>query len=296
MMLVIDSQIHPYERDHPGRPWISPLPGPDEATGEQLVTAMDELGVDGAILVSAFALYRYDASYAVSVRDRFPDRFALVKPIDPTDPAIEEIVTDWARTPGAVAARILIAPPHVALEHGADPGPRDAGHPGLNLALSTAARLSLPINLACVDDIGLAGDLARAHPDCSIVIDHLGLRQPPMPLPDDRFEKLPPVLALARCPNISIKISGVCTLSTRPYPYEDMWEPLRRVFDAFGIDRCMWGTDWTRTADHLSFREGVDAFRKTPHLSESDRAALMGGTLQRIYGWTPAMAGQISSP
>lgn len=43
---------------------------------------MDAVGVDGAILVSAFTMYRYDASYAIAVQKRHPDRFAVIKPVD----------------------------------------------------------------------------------------------------------------------------------------------------------------------------------------------------------------------
>jgi len=40
----------------------------------------------------------------------------------------------------------------------------------------------------------------------------------------------------------------------------------------------------------LTYAEGVDAFRVPDRLSNSDRAKLMGGTLSRIYGWSPAKA------
>ena len=46
--MIIDSQVHCYERNHPGRPWVGVLHGPKEATGDQMVAAMDEVGVDGA--------------------------------------------------------------------------------------------------------------------------------------------------------------------------------------------------------------------------------------------------------
>ena len=52
------------------------------------------------------------------------------------------------------------------------------------------------------------------------------------------------LLALASHDNIVVKITGACTLSRAPFPYDDLWDPLGRIFDAFGIDRCMWGTDW----------------------------------------------------
>jgi predicted TIM-barrel fold metal-dependent hydrolase len=101
---------------------------------------------------------------------------------------------------------------------------------------------------------------------------------------------LPKVLELAAYPNVSIKISGACTLSHQPFPYNDIWDPLGRIFDAFGFDRCMWGTDWTRAVGLLTYKQGVEAFRVTGRLSDSDRAALMGGTLKRIYDWTPSKA------
>ena len=85
-MPTLDSQVHAYERNHAGRPWIGTLYGPSEVTGDQMVAAMDAVSVDGAILVSPFSMYRYDASYALEVFAAHPSRFRLVKPVDPTDP------------------------------------------------------------------------------------------------------------------------------------------------------------------------------------------------------------------
>ena len=50
-MPTIDVQVHAYERNHPGRPWVGTLVGPAELTGDQMVAAMGAVGVDGAILV-----------------------------------------------------------------------------------------------------------------------------------------------------------------------------------------------------------------------------------------------------
>src|SRR4029077_12478758 len=85
--------------------------------------------------------------------------------------------------------------------------------------------------------------------------------------------------------NVAVKISGACTLSGEPFPYRDIWDPLGRIFDAFGFGRCMWGTDWTRAVKLLTYKQGVEAFRVTDRLSDSERTALMGGTLQQIYNW-----------
>src|SRR5213080_4847872 len=133
-MPTIDAQVHAYERNHPGRPWVGSLQGPAEVTGDQMVAAMDAVGVDGAILVSPFSLYRYDASYALEVRAKHPDRFALVKPVDPTDPAVAEAIAEWAATPGTVGVRIM-------LNRDVSRDPADSG---LNRILAAAARHSLP--------------------------------------------------------------------------------------------------------------------------------------------------------
>ena len=116
----------------------------------------------------------------------------------------------------------------------------------------------------------------------------LGRRGPPAPA--DAWADLPKLLALAAHPNIVVKISGACTLSHEPFPYKDIWDPLFRVFDAFGLDRCMWGTDWTRAVKLLTYKQGVEAFRVTDRLSDSDRATLMGGTLSGVYNWSPSKA------
>ena len=77
-MPTLDSQVHAYERNHPARPWAGVLHGPAEVTGDQMVAAMDAVGVDGAVLVSPFSMYRYDATYAIAVHAAHPSRFRLV--------------------------------------------------------------------------------------------------------------------------------------------------------------------------------------------------------------------------
>jgi L-fuconolactonase len=281
-MPIIDAQLHCYERDRPGRPWHAVLTGPPEVTGDQTVAAMDAAGVDGAILVSAFTMYRYDASYALEVRKRHPGRFALIKPVDPADPAVGEIIADWKRTPGTVGVRMLLVRSNLA---------EDAADPGLNRVLAEAARVSLPVNLHIAGRLDQGIALIRRNPDTQIIVDHLGLVQPhEPPVPAAPWADLPQVLTLAKLPNVAIKITGACTLSREPYPYADIWDPVCRVIDAFGLDRCLWGTDWTRAVKFLSFAQGVDAFRDTDRISAGDKVKLMGGTLTRLYGWSPQRA------
>jgi len=280
-MPTIDSQVHAYERNHPGRPWAGTLHGPAEVTGDQMVAAMDAVGVDGAILVSPFSMYRYDASYALEVHRKHPGRFGLVKPVGPADRAVADTIAEWRGTPGTVGVRIMLRD-----EVSTDPADR-----GLNRVLDAAAQHSLAVNLLCWGRLEQTKELAARNPNTRIVIDHLGLQQPfEPPPPPQPWADLPKVLALAAHDNVAIKISGACTLSHQPFPYNDIWDPLWRIFDAFGLGRCMWGTDWTRAVALLTYDQGVEAFRVTPRLSDGDRAVLMGEALTRIYNWSPSKA------
>ena len=274
---TIDSQVHAYERNRPERPWIGYLQGPDEVTGDDMTAAMDAVGVDGALLVSPFSMYRYDPAYVLEVYAKHPGRFGLIKPFDPQSEAVADEVAEWAGTPGVVGARIMLT----AQEFEAD-------DPGINRILASGAQAGFPVNVMCSGKLPLFLELARRHPDTQMVVDHVGIAQPSEPpAPPEPFADLANVVSLAACDNVSIKISGACTLSHQPFPYQDIWEYLRQVFDAFGFERCMWGTDWTRAVGVLSYEQGVEAFRVTDQFSDSERSALMGGTLAKIYNWSP---------
>ena len=277
-MPTIDAQVHCYERNHPGRPWAAVLAGPPEVTAADMIKAMDDVGVDGGLLVSVWTMYRWDASYAVAVQRAHPGRFALIKPVDPGDPGVADTIAEWAAMDGTVAIRIMMGPGVST----------DAADPGIGRVLSAAARHGLPVNLMCRGRLEQVGEMARRHPDTTLVIDHLGLEQPMAPpAPREPWVELPKLLALASHGNIVVKITGACTLSHEKFPYKDIWDPLGRIFDAFGLERCMWGTDWTRAVALLTYKEGVESFRVTDRLSDSDRAQLMGASLQKIYGWSP---------
>ena len=280
MPATIDCQVHCYQRNHAERPWLGFLTGPDEVTGDDMVAAMDAVGVAGAILISPFSLYGYDAGYALEVYDQHPGRFGLVRPFDPQSASIADDVAQWTATPGVVGCRVMLGA-----------GEYEPGHPGLNAIFAAASRANVPVNVMAAGKLPLLRELARRNPDTAVIIDHLGLAQPfEPPPPAEPFADLPNVLSLAELDNVTIKISGAGTLSHQPFPYPDIWEPLARIFDAYGLERCMWGTDWTRAVKLLTYEQGVEAFRVSDRLSDADRAVLMGGTLSRVYNWAPAAA------
>src|ERR1700749_2147448 len=126
--------------------------------------AMDKVGVDGAIFISPFSMYRYDASYAVEVQRAHPGRFAIVKPVDPDDPAVADVIAEWKNTPGTVAIPIM-------LTKEANRAPND---PGLARILRAAVRHDFPVNILCWDKLDAGISLIDRHPDVRFILDHLG--------------------------------------------------------------------------------------------------------------------------
>ncbi len=279
-MAIIDSQVHAYEANTPKRPWHSVSNWPASATGDEQVAAMDRLGIDGAIFISAFSMYRYDASYAVEVQRKHAGRFAIVKPIDPDDPAAADVIADWKKTPGTGGVRIMMTK-----DPGRDRSPAD---PGFDRIVRAAIKHDFPINVLFWGNVDAGTVLIDRHPDARFIIDHLAILQPRTPpAPPQPWADLPKVLELAKRKNAVIKVSGACTLSQKPYPFPDIWDPLARLFDAWGFERCLWGTDWTRAYAVVNYEQAVKPFLETKRLSDSERAMLMGGACAKAYGWSP---------
>ena len=277
-MTIIDSQVHAYEANTAKRPWNKVPNWPDHVTGDEMVAAMDEVGVDGAIFISAMSLYRFDASYATEVQRAHPDRLAIVKPVDPDDPAVADVIADWKQTPGAVGVRVFLL---------AEDG-REPNDPGLDRVLRAAVLHDFPVNIHCWDNLETGIKVVDRHPETRFILDHLGIQQPHTPsVVPQPWNELPNVLELARRANAVIKVSGACTLSQDPYPFPDIWDPLARVFDAWGFDRCLWGTDWTRAAAIVSYEQAVEPFLTTDRLGAAEREMLMGGACAKAYNWTP---------
>src|ERR1700690_2170428 len=67
-MTIIDAQVHAYAANTPERPWHNVPNWPAHVTGDEMVAAMDKVGVAGAIYISPFSMYQYDGTYAISVQ------------------------------------------------------------------------------------------------------------------------------------------------------------------------------------------------------------------------------------
>src|SRR3954469_25422113 len=212
--MIIDSQVHAYQANTPEHPWFRTPNWPPHVTGDEMVAAMDKVGVDGAIFVSLFSMYQYNGSYAVEVQKKHPGRFAIVKPVNPDDPAVADVIADWKKTPGTVGIRVIMTKE-------ANRAPDD---PGLDRILRAAVRYDFPVNILFWGNVDAGTALIDRHPDTRFVIDHMAIQQPSVPpARPEPWADLPKVLELAKRKNAVIKVSGACTLSREPYPFPDIW-------------------------------------------------------------------------
>ena len=107
-------------------------------------------------------------------------------------------------------------------------------------------------------------------------------------LKDNKVEEaVGQAVALAKYPNVSVKMSASPGISREPYPFRDVAGHLKRVFDAYGPQRSYWGTDLTNSYAKASYRQRITHFtEELSFLSDSDKDWVMGrGIMQRLQ-WT----------
>jgi hypothetical protein len=127
-----------------------------------------------------------------------------------------------------------------------------------------AVKNDFQVNVLFWGNVDAGTALIDRHSDARFIIDHIGIQQPSVPpAPPQPWADLPKVVELAKRKNAVIKITGACTLSKEPYPFPDIWDPLARIFDAWGFERCLWGTDWTRAFAVVSYEQAVKPFLET---------------------------------
>lgn len=293
-MEIIDAQVHTWDLDRPDFPWQLNTGdtatdarrrehfGAHTVTAGQLIAAMDAAGVDAALAVS-LPIYGFSNAYALHAAAKGAGRIGVVGLIDPGLPDVEERVRNWRATPGMLALRTTLY---------IDREVESVRHGPMRRVLAAAERHDVPM---CVYPPGRLADmeaLARDFPDLQFIVDHIGLAQPPVicDLSPEPFKGFEGLLRLAACPNVTVKATGLPSLSHQKFPFRDTWPALLQVIDAFGPERVMWGTDFTRVP--APYREGVEYIRQVGTFSEAERAQIMGGTLRRVFRWQPAVRGQ----
>ncbi|WP_432534702.1 amidohydrolase family protein [Kineococcus arenarius] len=99
-----------------------------------------------------------------------------------------------------------------------------------------------------------------------------------------RPDQLPAATALARCGDVSCKLSGLFTLLP-PGGGDELLEPVvDHLLQVFGPHRLLFGTDWpvsTLAAEHGEVVRRTAALLRG--LSPGERAAVLGGTAGAVY-------------
>ncbi|MGD2135803.1 MAG: amidohydrolase family protein [Gemmatimonadales bacterium] len=132
--------------------------------------------------------------------------------------------------------------------------------------------------------------LVERLPDQPFVVDHLAK-------PRIREGRMEPwathMRRLAEHPNVCCKVSGLVTEADwRRWRPEELWPYLDVVFEAFGTDRLMFGSDWPVCLLAASYPQVVELIRTyTGQLSPNDQERLFGGTATEFYGLTSIVAG-----
>lgn len=271
-MVVIDMQVHVWRPLRPGEQWDPVWPPHREPfLVEDLLAAMDETGVDRAVLVTP-ASVGFNDGYLLEAAGRWPQRFAVMGRIDPTASGAPERLATWLDQPGMVALRfgIPVEPWITWLRDGA-----------LDWCWPEAERLGIPTSVYAPGSTNCLGPIAARHPDLTLIVDHLAL---PLRTGPAAFSELGEVLDLARYPNVFVKVSALPLYSSEPFPFRDLHPHIRRVYDAFGPQRMMWGSDLSRM--RCTYREALGLFAEgCDFLSADDRSWILGRTAARVLGW-----------
>jgi predicted TIM-barrel fold metal-dependent hydrolase len=272
-MLIVDSQIHIWQN---GKMSSHHRQIPTYSI-EAALAEMAAAGVDAAVLHPPSALGEAVNAYAVEAVKKHPDKFCTLGHFDLQSPDREKIVAGWRQRPGMLGFRCTFNQPHQ----------KSWWTDGtLDWFWKACEKENLRIGLlASGDKIAAFGKIAERHPGLRMHIDHIGRGGGGGDAKDDKvFADLGNMLAVAKLPNVGVKLSGAPSYSSQPYPYKNIHGYLKQIVETFGPDRCFWGTDITRMP--CSYRQCVTMFtEEMPWLKGRDLERVMGGAFVDWLGW-----------
>ena len=272
-MRIIDAQIHMWTQ---GDEIVPPHRKEPYMLGE-VIRDMDTAGVHGAILHPP-SWDPTSHAYSLEAVKAYPSRFAILGRIPPEDPARRGDIETWMNQPGVVGLRYTFLKPQMAAWM--TDGTMDWLWPA-------AERLDIPVAMLVGHVLPVVGQIAERHPGIRLIVDHFGVDRGNKD--DAAFVTLPDVLALAKHPNVAVKVTGGPQYVSDGYPFKSLTPRYKAIYDAFGPQRMFWGTDITRMP--CSWRECVTAF--TEHqdwVSAGDMEWIMGRGICTWLRWDPDVA------
>lgn len=273
-MLIADSQVHIWLDNSAERPWVGREPHhPEALTAEKLLSAMDEAGVDRAVLVPpSWDNNRNDLVIAAS--QGHPDRYRAMGRLSLDEPDAIDRVAGWSEQPGMLGLRCSFNRP--AWRAQLEDGRADRLFAAAEVADVPIMTMLTHAQMPVIDAV------AERHPGLRLSICHCALSSSKKGAA--AFAELDKLLAVAKRPNITVKVSALPTYAADGYPYKSLHPYLRRIYDAFGPERMFWGTDLARLP--CSYRQAVTMFtEEMPFFTSTDLDWIMGRGLCAWLRW-----------
>lgn len=274
--IIVDGQVHLWKAESEDWKWV---PGrrpqlPEPLNIERVIPLMDEAGVDRVVIVPpSWPGDRND--YAFEAVERYPDRFAIMGRVSIEKPESAELLPTWRQQPGMKGVRLTFHGEQKAL----------LNDRRTDWFWPAAEKLRMPVMFFAPRNVSHFAPIAEKHPELPLIIDHMSLHAT-MAEKNEIPGVISDVIKFVKYPNVSVKMSSAPNYSVEEYPFKDMNEPLKRVFDAFGPRRCHWGTDLTNSWPKATYKQRVEHFTKElPFLSEEDKDWVMGKSLLEKLKW-----------
>jgi len=275
-MRFTDTHAHIYSPDETRYPMIEKPLRPPAGTGtvEHLQREMAANGVQRAVAIQTSTAYRWDNRFLANSAAAHAPWMVGCCTLNPEDPASPALLCRLAQTMNVRAMRSLPAgeAPHAHLDH-----------PGVDALWSTAEEVGITINaLIHVDLADELEKMVQRHPQLPVVVDHCMYPKGRDGLNGATLQRM---LELARYPNLHAKLTWLVESSDLPYPFEDTHALLRAVIDAYGPERCIWGSDfplelWTPKA---TYQQHLEVFTQQLGLSASALETILWRTPGRLY-------------
>ncbi len=283
--LIIDAHMHVWSDDPERFPFAHPYdakfkPPRIPASLDILVKEMDEHKIDRCVLVQTI-YHGWDNSYLVHCLKAQPRRFKGQGLIDPTDPKAAEKLEYWMTRHGLAGVRF--SPMYY---QGRDDW---LNARATDAVWHKAAELGAVLNFfIAASQLPKLEDMVKRHPKVKVVIDHVGRVDLEAKDPEPDIQKL---LALARYPNVWVKVSEFSSLApSKKYPFRETYAVIKRVYDAFGPDRLLWGTGFPGATRGQAGRPTVQQElaiiqKEVPFFTAADRAKILGGNAAKLWGF-----------
>jgi predicted TIM-barrel fold metal-dependent hydrolase len=282
-MTIVDTHVHYWEPSLPGRPWDAAGVdiGPPLSV-EQLLAEARDAGIDQIVQVTPTVMGT-DNRYALEGAARYPDAVAGVfGRFDPVGPDLGARVARYASEPNMLGVRITVMRPNEKdwlVDKTLDPFLREAGRHGLMLAIFAPGQ---PVAL---------GEAAQRNPETAILVDHMTLNH----RDSEPFAKWNDILALEKIPNLWIKVSYLPEVAHEPFPFPGMVSRVRDLYETFGPDRLVWGSNYPPSKRAATLAQSVQFFRDIPFIPDDEKAKIMGGTFLQLADRARETLGKVTS-